>query len=170
MYIGASQYMMRGASESRLGGASEVRLAGASERVLAGASESRLGGASERRLGGATIRAWVGPAKPISWGPAKRGRRMPKSKVTDPIPRLTRWVPSPRSRSKPDANRILRAGSTRHLPFVRHPEDPTVMEEQWLYEAISGTYLPLIQIFEGLQADGVPYRCTVSLSARSSAC
>ena len=52
-----------------------------------------------------------------------------------------------------------------HLPFVRHPEDPTVMEEQWLYEAISGTYLPLIQIFEGLQADGVPYRCTVSLSA-----
>src|SRR5512136_860364 len=28
-----------------------------------------------------------------------------------------------------------------HLPFVRHPEDPTVMEEQWLYEAITGTYL-----------------------------
>jgi len=27
-----------------------------------------------------------------------------------------------------------------HLPFVRHPEDPTVMEEQWLYEAITGTY------------------------------
>src|SRR5581483_7886977 len=23
-----------------------------------------------------------------------------------------------------------------HLPFVRHPEDPTVMEERWLYEAI----------------------------------
>src|SRR6516162_4693403 len=52
-----------------------------------------------------------------------------------------------------------------HLPFVRHPEDPTVMEEQWLYEAITGTYLPLIQTFEGLIADHVPYRCTVSLSA-----
>jgi 1,4-alpha-glucan branching enzyme len=52
-----------------------------------------------------------------------------------------------------------------HLPFVRHPEDPTVMEEQWLYEAITGTYLPLLQVFEGLHADGVPYRCTVSLSA-----
>src|SRR5512145_1828250 len=52
-----------------------------------------------------------------------------------------------------------------HLPFVRHPEDPTVMEEQWLYEAISGTYLPLLQVFEGLVADGVPFRCTVSLSA-----
>ena len=25
-----------------------------------------------------------------------------------------------------------------HLPFVRHPEDPTVMEERWLQEAIPG--------------------------------
>ena len=52
-----------------------------------------------------------------------------------------------------------------HLPFVRHPEDPTVMEEQWLYEAITGTYLPLLQTFEGLVADHVPFRVTVSLSA-----
>src|SRR5512142_909163 len=52
-----------------------------------------------------------------------------------------------------------------HLPFVRHPEDPTVMEEQWLYEAITGTYMPLLQVFEGLLADGIPYRVTVSLSA-----
>lgn len=52
-----------------------------------------------------------------------------------------------------------------HLPFVRHPEDPTVMEEQWLYEAITGTYLPLLQQFEGLVTDGVPFRCTLSLSA-----
>jgi 1,4-alpha-glucan branching enzyme len=52
-----------------------------------------------------------------------------------------------------------------HLPFVRHPEDPTVMEEQWLYEGITGTYLPLIQMFEGLLSDGIWYRCTVSLSA-----
>ena len=52
-----------------------------------------------------------------------------------------------------------------HLPFVRHPEDPTVMEENWLYKAITGTYLPLLQVFEGLAADGVPFRVTVSLSA-----
>jgi 1,4-alpha-glucan branching enzyme len=52
-----------------------------------------------------------------------------------------------------------------HLPFVRHPEDPTVMEERWLYEAITGTYVPLLETFEGLVADGVPFRCTVSLSA-----
>ena len=52
-----------------------------------------------------------------------------------------------------------------HLPFIRHPEDPTVMEEQWLYEAITGTYLPLVQLFEGLRHDGVRARATVSLSA-----
>jgi 1,4-alpha-glucan branching enzyme len=52
-----------------------------------------------------------------------------------------------------------------HLPFVRHPDDPTVMEERWLYEAVVGTYLPLLQTFEGLARDGVPFRCTVSLSA-----
>src|SRR5512146_3330211 len=52
-----------------------------------------------------------------------------------------------------------------HLPFVRHPEDPTVMEERWLYEAITGTYLPLVQVLEGLHVDGIPYRMTVSLSA-----
>jgi 1,4-alpha-glucan branching enzyme len=52
-----------------------------------------------------------------------------------------------------------------HLPFVRHPEDPTVMEENWLYEAITGTYLPLLQVFEGLLADRVPFRVTVSVSA-----
>jgi 1,4-alpha-glucan branching enzyme len=51
-----------------------------------------------------------------------------------------------------------------HLPFVRHPEDPTVMEERWLYEAITETYLPLLQTFEGLARDGVSFRCTVSLS------
>lgn len=51
-----------------------------------------------------------------------------------------------------------------HLPFVRHPEDATVMEERWLFEAIVGTYLPLIQVFEGLAADGIPARATVSLS------
>ena len=52
-----------------------------------------------------------------------------------------------------------------HLPFVRHPEDETVMEEAWLYEAITETYLPLLRVFEGLVHDRVPFRLTVSLSA-----
>ncbi|HET6163156.1 MAG TPA: 1,4-alpha-glucan branching protein domain-containing protein [Planctomycetota bacterium] len=52
-----------------------------------------------------------------------------------------------------------------HLPFLRHPEDATVMEERWLYEAVADTYLPLLRVFEGLAADRVPFRCTLSLSA-----
>jgi len=52
-----------------------------------------------------------------------------------------------------------------HLPFVRHPESTDVLEERWLYEAVTDTYLPLLQVFEGLVADGVAFRCTVSLSA-----
>ena len=43
-----------------------------------------------------------------------------------------------------------------HLPFVRHPEYPEFLEEEWLFEAISETYLPLLFVFENLVADGDP--------------
>ena len=36
-----------------------------------------------------------------------------------------------------------------HLPFVRHPEHERFLEENWLHEAITETYLPLIQIMDG---------------------
>ncbi len=51
-----------------------------------------------------------------------------------------------------------------HLPFVRHPEDPHALEERWLFEAISETYIPLISLFQGLVKDGVDFRLTLSLS------
>jgi 1,4-alpha-glucan branching enzyme len=51
-----------------------------------------------------------------------------------------------------------------HLPFVRHPEYPDFLEEDWLFEAITETYLPLWQVFEGLVRDGVPFRITMSLT------
>src|SRR5688572_22347241 len=51
-----------------------------------------------------------------------------------------------------------------HLPFVRHPEHPEFLEEDWLYEAISETYLPLLQVFDRLAADGVPFRVTMTLT------
>jgi 1,4-alpha-glucan branching enzyme len=51
-----------------------------------------------------------------------------------------------------------------HLPFVRHPEHPDFLEEDWLYEAISETYLPLLTVFDRLADDGVPYRLTLTLS------
>jgi len=51
-----------------------------------------------------------------------------------------------------------------HLPFVRHPEFHDFMEEDWLYEAITETYIPLINVFEGLIKDNVPFKITVSFS------
>ena len=29
-----------------------------------------------------------------------------------------------------------------HLPFVRHPEENYFLEENWLFEAITETYIP----------------------------
>lgn len=51
-----------------------------------------------------------------------------------------------------------------HLPFVRHPEHEKFLEESWLFEGITETYLPLIQVFNGWLRDGLPARLTVSLS------
>lgn len=51
-----------------------------------------------------------------------------------------------------------------HLPYVRHPENEKYLEERWLYEAITETYIPLIQVFQRLAADNVPYRITLSLT------
>jgi 1,4-alpha-glucan branching enzyme len=47
---------------------------------------------------------------------------------------------------------------------VRHPEHRTFLEETWLFEAITETYLPLLEVLERLAADAVPARLTVSLS------
>ena len=51
-----------------------------------------------------------------------------------------------------------------HLPFVRHPEQENFLEENWLFEAISETYIPLINVFEGLIRDGVDFRITMSMT------
>ena len=49
-----------------------------------------------------------------------------------------------------------------HLPFVRHPEHEKFLEENWLYEAITESYLPLLQLLgEGDLRRGPP-----SLAAR----
>src|ERR1051326_4510521 len=51
-----------------------------------------------------------------------------------------------------------------HLPFVRHPEHARHLEERWLYEAIIECYLPLIDMFDRLQREGVPFAVTMSLT------
>ncbi len=51
-----------------------------------------------------------------------------------------------------------------HLPYVRHPEGDGALEEMWLYEAITETYIPLYAMLRRLSDAGVPHRITVSLS------
>ena len=51
-----------------------------------------------------------------------------------------------------------------HLPYVRHPEHDDFLEEDWLFEAITETYIPLIHVFEGLLAERIPFRITMSMS------
>ena len=51
-----------------------------------------------------------------------------------------------------------------HLPFVRHPEYDDFLEEDWLYEAITETYIPLLDVFDGLERDGTDWRLTMSVT------
>ncbi|NMA22740.1 MAG: DUF1957 domain-containing protein [Spirochaetales bacterium] len=51
-----------------------------------------------------------------------------------------------------------------HLPFVRHPEYPRFLEEDWLFESMNESYLPLLRMFRRLIDDGVDFSFTISLS------
>ncbi|MCQ2097033.1 MAG: DUF1957 domain-containing protein [Fibrobacter sp.] len=51
-----------------------------------------------------------------------------------------------------------------HLPFVRHPEHARFFEENWLFEAIAETYLPLVQAMRRLLEKGVPGTLNLSVS------
>ncbi|GAX88925.1 glycoside hydrolase family 57 protein [Effusibacillus lacus] len=51
-----------------------------------------------------------------------------------------------------------------HLPYVRHPESDKYLEERWLFEALTETYIPLLQVFRGLVRDGVDFRITISIT------
>ena len=51
-----------------------------------------------------------------------------------------------------------------HLPFVRHPEHEEFHEEDWLFEAVVETYIPLLRIFRRLVEDKVPVRLTLTMT------
>ena len=51
-----------------------------------------------------------------------------------------------------------------HLPFVRHPEHPDFLEEDWLYEAITEVYLPLLFVFSNLHKTGAAPRLAMNVS------
>jgi 1,4-alpha-glucan branching enzyme len=51
-----------------------------------------------------------------------------------------------------------------HLPFVRHPEHEHFLEEDWFFEAITETYIPLLRMMQHLVNDRVPFKLTMSLT------
>lgn len=65
-----------------------------------------------------------------------------------------------RSLHKGYLNLVLHA----HLPYIRHPEHDYFLEENWLYEAVTECYIPLLNVFHRLLNDRVKFRLTLSLS------
>ncbi len=51
-----------------------------------------------------------------------------------------------------------------HLPYVRHPEYERFLEERWLFEAVTETYIPLIKFLDKLRNDETPFKLTLSIS------
>jgi 1,4-alpha-glucan branching enzyme len=51
-----------------------------------------------------------------------------------------------------------------HLPYVRHPEYDEFLEEDWFFEAMTETYLPILAMMENFQSDGTDFRITMSLT------
>ena len=51
-----------------------------------------------------------------------------------------------------------------HLPYVHHPECDTYLEEEWLHEAISETYIPLLLNFKKLEEEKVDFRLTMTIT------
>jgi 1,4-alpha-glucan branching enzyme len=64
------------------------------------------------------------------------------------------------SSNKAYMNLVLHA----HFPFVRHPEYDDFLEEDWFFEGMTESYVPLLIRFEKMRAEGVPYKLTMSIS------
>lgn len=51
-----------------------------------------------------------------------------------------------------------------HMPFVRHPDVEYPQEENWLFEAMTECYIPLVEVFKRLVWDGADFGITISLT------
>lgn len=51
-----------------------------------------------------------------------------------------------------------------HLPFVKHPEYEYFLEEHWLFEAITESYIPLLMKMKKMTTETIDFRLTVSIS------
>ncbi|MDR3138572.1 MAG: DUF1957 domain-containing protein [Treponema sp.] len=63
-------------------------------------------------------------------------------------------------KTRPVISLVLNA----HTPFVRSLDLASAPEERWFFESLSETYLPLLEVFDRLDADHVPFKMGISLS------
>lgn len=50
------------------------------------------------------------------------------------------------------------------LPFIRHPDKEGCVEETWLFNALSYTYLPLLRSCTALETEGVPFKIAIAFA------
>jgi 1,4-alpha-glucan branching enzyme len=62
-----------------------------------------------------------------------------------------------------DKRHIISLVFNAHLPYIRDPSAPGEAE-QWFFEALSETWLPLLAVLDRLEGDYIPFRLGVSLS------
>ncbi len=111
----------------------------------------------------------VAAGAPAAFGAAGAPRSFAAVRATSPGAGIP-WAKGPVLR--PEANAGAPPGVVgelcmvlhSHLPFVRHPERDYFLEESWLFEAMTETYLPLLDMLDHLADDDVPARVTLSLS------
>jgi len=51
-----------------------------------------------------------------------------------------------------------------HLPFVRHPEHERFLEEEWLFEALTESYIPLLRMLQRLLGENIPVKIAMSVT------
>lgn len=51
-----------------------------------------------------------------------------------------------------------------HLPYISHPEHADFLEENWFFEGVVETYVPLISMLDRLVGDGIRPGITISIS------
>ena len=51
-----------------------------------------------------------------------------------------------------------------HLPYVRHPDHGRFYEEQWLFEAVAESYLPLLGMMQGWMDDGLDWHLSLTMT------
>lgn len=59
-----------------------------------------------------------------------------------------------------NVNLVLHA----HLPYVRHLEYPRFLEEDWLFEALHETYIPLLRVLEDLEKNNKRFKLAICFS------